>query len=73
MVHDTNLKTITYRIWTSNKAWKDVETYHWLADALRKSGIQKPVRVEFRSKRCWKPVSDHAVKLAVKSVFGGAN
>ena len=69
----SHTKTITYRIWTSSKAWKDVETYHWLTDALRKSGIKKPVKVQFRSKRSWLPVCDQAVKTALRAAFGGTS
>lgn len=63
-------KTIKYRIRDSHKGWVEVETNYWLADALKKSGVRQPHRVQFRSKHCWKTVSDHAVNAAVKAAWG---
>lgn len=65
----TKTSTIVYRVWTSQKTFEEVETCHWLADALRKSGIRKPLKVEFKSKRSWLPVCDQGVKTALKAAF----
>lgn len=40
-------RTITYRIWRSSHDWVEIQTNYWLADALKKSGVTEPFKVQF--------------------------